>query len=301
MSPSPTTIVMTGATGGLGSHAARLLTADPTIRLIVGARGTGRKVPGAEVLPLDLASLASVRAFAASVREATGERGIDALVLNAGLQMRDLQHRTADGFETTFGANHLGHYLLARLLAPAVKDDGVLLFTTSDTHDPSVIAIGPRSLDPQALAHPMRGGVARGFRAYASSKLANLLTARSFAARDDVAGRGIRVIAYNPGLTFGTSLAGSGRVASLATRAARPVMEVISRARPQFHPGTPERAGEVLRDLVVGEVAPPPDRLYVSLVKGEVTFPDPSPLALNDVVRDRLWNESAPMVGLGTN
>lgn len=295
---TPATIVMTGATGGLGSVTAGLLTADPQTRLIVGARGSGRVVPGAQVLPLDLLSQESVREFAAAVLEELGGTPIDALVLNAGLQHRDLQHRSPEGFEATFAANHLAHYLLARLLVPHLTDGGLLLFTTSDTHDPSIIPFGPRTLDPQALAHPLRGGAIAGFQAYPASKLANLLTARSFAAREEVTSRGIRVVAYNPGLTLGTSLMGSGAPSRIATRALRPVLEAVSKVRPQFHPGTSERAGEALRELVVGAAVPPAGRVYASLVQGVITYPDPSELAQNDVVRDRLWNESAPMVGL---
>ncbi|MBA0047970.1 SDR family NAD(P)-dependent oxidoreductase [Mycobacteroides sp. LB1] len=290
---------MTGATGGLGAQAAKILAEQPDIRLIVGARGTGRSVPGAEVLPLDLVSLNSVRSFADAVSQLLGDTPIHALVLNAGLQFRDAQHRTEDGFETTFAANHLGHYLLARLLLPNIAEKGLLLITTSDTHDPAIIPFAPRALEPQKLAHPESGGAAAGFRAYAASKLCNLLTARSFAARADVTRRGIEVIAYNPGLTLGTSLAAPDSAAvRLISVGLRPAMRLISRFRPQFHPGTAERAGEALAELTLGAVAPPPGRIYVSLVKGDITFPDPAPLAQSDEARDRLWRESATMVGL---
>src|SRR5262249_49187828 len=59
---NPKRVVMTGATSGLGAYALRQLVAQPDIRVIVGARGTGSE--GVETLPLDLASLASVRTFA---------------------------------------------------------------------------------------------------------------------------------------------------------------------------------------------------------------------------------------------
>lgn len=60
----------------------------------------------------------------------------------------------------------------------------------------------------------------------------------------------------------------------------------------------PERAGEVLAGLVLGTMVPPPGRIYASLVRGELTFSDPSELARNDEARDRLWRESADMVGI---
>ncbi|MGH3722920.1 MAG: SDR family NAD(P)-dependent oxidoreductase [Mycobacterium sp.] len=290
---------MTGATGGLGAQAAKLLAEQPDTRLIVGARGTGRNVPGAEVLALDLVSLDSVRGFVRTVQELLGDTPIDALVLNAGLQYRDVQHRSEDGFEATFAANHLGHYLLARLLLPNVAEKGLVLITTSDTHDPAIIPFAPRALDPQKLAYPDAGGAAAGFRAYAASKLCNLLTARSFAADEDVRGRDIRVIAYNPGLTLGTSLAVSDSAAvRLVSTVLRPAMRLISRFRPQFYPGTPERAGEALADLTLGTVTPPAGRVYASLVKGDITYPDPAPLAQSGEAGDRLWRASATMVGL---
>ncbi|SKH42747.1 Probable dehydrogenase/reductase [Mycobacteroides abscessus subsp. bolletii] len=119
------TIVMTGATAGLGAHAARILAQHPDTHLIVGARGSGREVPGAQVKPLDLASLDSVRQFAETVGRELGDTPIRVLILNAGLQFRDTDHRTVDGFETTFAVNHLAHYLLARLLLPRIADGGV--------------------------------------------------------------------------------------------------------------------------------------------------------------------------------
>ncbi|OHT81618.1 dehydrogenase [Mycobacteroides saopaulense] len=292
------TIVMTGATAGLGAHAAKLLVEQPDTRLIVGARGPGRDVPGALVLPLDLASLDSVREFAQGVRRELGDAPIDVLVLNAGIQFRDTNHRTVDGFETTFAVNHLAHYLLARLLLPSLADGGRLLITTSDTHDPAIIPFGPRSLDPESLAYPRPGSGLAGIRAYASSKLCNLLTAGSFAVSDEITRRGIDVVAYNPGLTLGTNLVGDSTSAQAITGALRPVLRLVSTVRPAFYPGRVETAGKALADLSIGSTKLPEGRLYASLVKGQLTFPDPAPLARDDGAAAGLWRVSAEMVGL---
>jgi NAD(P)-dependent dehydrogenase (short-subunit alcohol dehydrogenase family) len=293
--------VMTGATAGLGEIAVRHIAAEPDSCVIIGARG-GRMGPaGTESLPLDLNSLDSVRAFAKEVEVRLGDIPIDMLVLNAGLQYQDTKQRSVDGFEATFAVNHLAHYLLARLLLPKIAEGGRLVITTSDTHDPAIIPMGPKSLDPQALAYPPQSGNVSGFRAYASSKLCNLLTARSLAASDETIRRSIRVIAYNPGLTLGTSLvrtAPSWMQASMTGPLARGLLHFVSRFKSAFYPGTPERAGEALAALALGEVVPPPGRSYVSLVKGEITFPDPSALAQSNDARDRLWRESAVMVGM---
>jgi NAD(P)-dependent dehydrogenase (short-subunit alcohol dehydrogenase family) len=295
------TAVMTGATAGLGEHAARQIATELDSLVIVGARG-GRSVPaGTEPLPLDLNSLDSVRAFAEAVKIRLGTSPIDMLILNAGLQYPKADRRSVDGFESTFAVNHLAHYLLGRLLLPNIAVGGRLIITTSDTHDPAVVPMGPKTLDPKALANPDRIGGTSGFRAYSSSKLCNLLTARSFAASDDVKAGCIRVIAYNPGLTLGTSL---GRAApqwlrgSMSGSLTRATLSFVSRFKSAFYPGIPERAGEVLAALALGKITPPPGRIYASLVKGELTFPDPSELARSDEARDRLWRESAVMVGV---
>src|SRR5690606_41995389 len=78
----------------------------------------------------------------------------------------------------------------------------------------------------------------------------------------------------------------------------RPLSRVVSLFRPPFVVGTPERAGGVLADLASGEIQLPQGRLYASLVRGKITFPDPSQLAQSDEVRDMLWRESAQIVGL---
>jgi NAD(P)-dependent dehydrogenase (short-subunit alcohol dehydrogenase family) len=127
--------------------------------------------------------------------------------LNAGAQFGTTKHRTSDGFESTFAINHLAHYLLLRLLAPGLAKNATIVITTSDVHDPKQVPIGPKELNPEALAHPKdKGGFMPGMRAYASSKLCNLLTARAFEASLNAQSNGVRVIAYNPGLTRGTSL-----------------------------------------------------------------------------------------------
>jgi NAD(P)-dependent dehydrogenase (short-subunit alcohol dehydrogenase family) len=124
------TTIMTGATAGLGEHAARQILAEPDSRVIIGARGPRSGPDGTEALPLDLNSLASVRTFADAVKTRLAGSPIDMLVLNAGLQYPKAEHRSADGFESTFAVNHLAHYLLARLLLPYVAERGRLVITT---------------------------------------------------------------------------------------------------------------------------------------------------------------------------
>lgn len=292
-------VVMTGATAGLGAHALRQIAAQPDTQVIIGARGTAPE--GSEAFPLDLASLASVRSFAGAVKQRLGGTRIDILVLNAGAQYPDADQRSPDGFELTFAVNHLAHYLLARLLLPSMAQGGRVLITTSDTHDPAILPLAPRVLEPQRWAHPDKPRFGAGTRAYAASKLCNLLTARSFAALDQVKARDIHVIAYDPGVTLGTSLtrrAPPFAQAMMRSSFARLLFRLLSRFRPSVYPGTPERAGEALAQLALGTVSPPTGRIYASLVRGELTFPDPAELARGDEARDLLWRESAALVGI---
>jgi NAD(P)-dependent dehydrogenase (short-subunit alcohol dehydrogenase family) len=190
--------------------------------------------------------------------------------------------------------NHLAHYLLLRLLTPSLAKNATVVLTTSDVHDPKDVPFGPKELNLEALAHPKdkNGGFGPGIRAYASSKLCNLLTARAFDASSDAQINGMRVIAYNPGLTPGTSL----------FRAwpwwAKFPMVVASLLRPLTGMNTIEQAGNAIADLGLGTIVPPPGRIYASLVKGKLTWPDPSYLAQSDTVMRELWVESARMVGL---
>ncbi len=153
------TMIMTGGTAGIGLAAAQQLRQRSDVRLLVGARG--KPNTDTEVLPLDLASLASVRNFAALVEERLGEAEIDALVLNAGVSGGNLDQRTEDGFEMTFAVNHLAHYLLLRLLMPRLAFGAVVVITTSDTHDPKIIPFASPRARGRAEARPGAGPAER--------------------------------------------------------------------------------------------------------------------------------------------
>ena len=122
--PSQTgrTYVITGANSGIGLEAAKVLAARGA-RVVLAVRNAEKGAEaartigaGAEVRALDLADLASVRAFADAWDEP-----IDVLIDNAGVMAVPLG-RTADGFEMQFGTNHLGHFALVNLLLPRVTD-----------------------------------------------------------------------------------------------------------------------------------------------------------------------------------
>jgi NAD(P)-dependent dehydrogenase (short-subunit alcohol dehydrogenase family) len=133
------------------------------------------------VRELDLASLASVRSFAADL-----EGPVDVLINNAGVMA--LPHRTtADGFEMQFGTNHLGHFALTGLLLGRLRDRVVTL--SSGAH-----RIG--RIDFDDLQHEKSY---RRWEAYGQSKLANLLFTYELQRRLIAAGSPLRAVACHPG------------------------------------------------------------------------------------------------------
>jgi NAD(P)-dependent dehydrogenase (short-subunit alcohol dehydrogenase family) len=193
-------VVVTGANSGLGYESALAL-ARKGAHVIMACRSAQRAAdarqaiedactPGAsiDVMPLDLGSLASVRAFAADF-SARFDR-LDLLLNNAGL-MATPQGMTADGFETQFGVNHLGHFALTGLLLPLLlRTPGSRVVTTSSIAHRT----GKMNFDDLNLsANYSRYG------AYGQSKLANVLFAFELQRRLSAAGAGTISLAAHPG------------------------------------------------------------------------------------------------------
>jgi NAD(P)-dependent dehydrogenase (short-subunit alcohol dehydrogenase family) len=215
------TIVVTGANSGIGLEAARTL-AGAGAHVVLACRDPRRAEtaaaeirgahPGAEleILPLDLASLASVRDFA-SAFSARHPR-LDVLVNNAGV-MAIPRRTTADGFEMQLGTNHLGHFALTGLLMPRL-----------------LAAPAPRVVTLSSTAHRwgwMRFDDLHGERryqrwlAYGQSKLANLLFSYELDRRARAAGRALVAAACHPGYSatnlqlVGPRMDGSRRMEAL--------------------------------------------------------------------------------------
>ncbi len=182
------TIVVTGANSGLGLVTSREL-ARAGAHVVMACRNVAKGEKAAadlagsvEVRPLDLADLSSVRTF---VTELDGP--VDVLVNNAGL-MAVPRGRTADGFETQFGTNHLGHFALTGLLLPRITDRVVTL--SSSMH-----RVGRIHLDD--LNNERRSYQA--WLAYGQSKLANLMFAYELQHRFVAARSLLRSTAAHPG------------------------------------------------------------------------------------------------------
>jgi len=193
------TYLVTGANSGIGYHAAahlRRANAD----VIVAARSPerGRQAVEAlqaqqsdgvvELLALDLADTASIRAANTALRDLTD--GLDAVVNNAGI-MQTPQQQTADGFEMQFGTNHLGHFLLNQLIFDLVAARSGRIVVVS-----SIVHHRARGID---FDDPMLTRRYSPERAYFQSKLANLMYGLELARRLAAAGSPVICTGAHPG------------------------------------------------------------------------------------------------------
>ncbi|MCU1320838.1 MAG: short-chain dehydrogenase/reductase [Acidobacteriaceae bacterium] len=191
-------ILVTGVSAGLGVETARALAAHGAD--VVGAARDLEKAKRAtsevsktaaenggsfELVELDLANLKSVRT-AADKLVADG-RLFDVIIANAGVMATPFG-KTADGFETQFGTNHLGHFVFVNRIAKLIKDGGRLVNLSSSGHRFSDVDLN----DPNFETTPYEP-----FVAYGRSKTANVLFAVEFDRRHR--DRGVRATAVHPG------------------------------------------------------------------------------------------------------
>jgi NAD(P)-dependent dehydrogenase (short-subunit alcohol dehydrogenase family) len=189
-------VLVTGVSAGLGVETARALAAhgaDVTgaardlgkAKSATDAAGVASDGGSLELVELDLANLASVRRCADALNAAG--KPFDLVIANAGVMATPFGH-TADGFETQFGTNHLGHFLLVNRIAPLIKDGGRLVNLSSAGHRFSDVNLDDPGFEATEYA-PFVG--------YGRSKTANILFAVEFDRRHK--GRGVRATAVHPG------------------------------------------------------------------------------------------------------
>ena len=191
-------VLVTGVSAGLGIETARALVAHGadvvgTARDLAKAERATADVRAAadagkgafSIVELDLASLASVRACADALN-ADG-RPFDVIIANAGVMVPPFGH-TADGFETQFGTNHLGHFVLINRIAPLLEDGGRVVILSSAGHRYSDVDLD----DPNFEHTPYEPWIG-----YGRSKTANALFAVEFDRRHR--DRGVRAAAVHPG------------------------------------------------------------------------------------------------------
>lgn len=184
--------LVTGASAGLGVETIRALSAHGG-EVVGTARDLGKAqsalakagVTGVDVVEVDLADLASVRRGADAI-VAKGKK-FDAIIGNAGV-MACPQGKTADGFETQFGTNHLGHFVFVNRVAPLLKSPGRVVMLSSSGHRLSDVNLEDPGFETTAY---------QAFAAYGRSKTANAQFATGLDMR--LKSRGIRAAAVHPG------------------------------------------------------------------------------------------------------
>jgi NAD(P)-dependent dehydrogenase (short-subunit alcohol dehydrogenase family) len=196
MSRDVRTIVLVGATSGLGRQAAHRLEADGHRLILIGrepgrATRLARELPTAHVITADVATAEGVDAVARQIHELTG--GIDVLINNAGV-MRPSRETTAEGFELNFAVHHLAPFSMTSRLLPLLRRGrGRVININSEGHRTPMRGGGEVRLDFADLQS------ARGydpFMAYSRTKLANLMFSYQLHARCP----GLTVAALHPGL-----------------------------------------------------------------------------------------------------
>ncbi len=261
------TVIITGGNSGLGYHCAQQIVQDSQWQIILACRNLEKghkavqelqksaKPNQIEVMQLDLASLDSVRSFVAEFKQ--GDRPpLNALVCNAGVQFIQRQTYTKDGFDMTFGVNHLGHFLLTNLLLKELATPARIVFVSSDTHDSSKTTgmPAPYFRDPQLMAHPEQDPALKGKSigeigriAYTTSKLCNVLCAYELSRRMEATEKPITVNVFNPGLMPGSGLADD--YTPTAKFVWNNILPILCRFVPNVN--TMENAGKALARLVL--------------------------------------------------
>jgi NAD(P)-dependent dehydrogenase (short-subunit alcohol dehydrogenase family) len=298
-------ILVTGVSAGLGVETARSLAAHGA--QVVGAARDLNKAKAAtaqvrkdaadnggsfELVELDLANLKSVRACAEQLL-AKGKE-FDVVIANAGVMATAFGH-TADGFETQFGTNHLGHFVLVNRIASLIRNDGRLINVSSAGHRRSNVDLE----DPNFERTPYEP-----FVAYGRSKTANILFAVAFDRRHRE--RGVRAAAVHPGI-IETELIRHMSPSWLQTRVDEINQQLAAAGKPPIHwKSIPQGAatsvwaavvvpageigGRYCEDCHVGSIVP--EEVPASAVTEGVRG-----YAVDTKTAEALWKKSEELVG----
>jgi NAD(P)-dependent dehydrogenase (short-subunit alcohol dehydrogenase family) len=290
-------VLVTGVSAGIGVETARALAArgalvtgaardlDKARRATEGVRAEVANGGSFDLVELDLASLASVRACA----DALEGEAFDLVIANAGVMACPFG-RTADGFETQFGTNHLGHFVLVNRLASQIRPGGRFVSLSSAGHRFSDV-----NLEDPDFEHTEY----TPFGAYGRSKTANILFAAEFDRRHKP--RGVRATAVHPG-TIKTELS-----RHMTAEVAEKVIADLLANRPADAPplswkSVPQGAATSVwagvtasADAVGGRYCE--DCHVAEVVDGEGVIGGVRPYALDPDHAKALWAKSEEMVG----
>lgn len=301
---SSQTIIITGGNTGLGFETAKAIARDKHTLVVIACRSPElgqeavRKLESAgyraAYLPLDLSEQGSVRQFVELFRAAKlpSLRGI---VCNAGMQNVATPQTTKEGYETTFAVNHLGHYLMVRLLLDDLTQESCITFVSSGTHDPAQKTGVPNPVynDAYTVAHDLEAGRNAGLRRYTTSKLCNILCtyelSRCLKASGDPRLNTIKVNAINPGMMPTTGLARTWP--KPVQWVSRNIMPLLRFVNDDVH--STRASGERVAALTIGPDAVPGGRYFS---KGKAIRS--SVQSYDQALQRELWISSAEMTGL---
>ena len=294
-------VLVTGVSAGLGVETARALAAHGA--QVVGAvrdlakaeqatkavRAQAAKGGSFELVELDLASLKSVRACADAL--VADGRPFDVVITNAGVMRTPFGH-TADGFETQFGTNHLGHFVLVNRIAALIAPGGRLVNVASSGHRYSDVDLD----DPNFARTPYDPMIA-----YGRSKTANILFAVEFDRRHKA--RGVRATALHPG-GIKTELGRHMDADELDTLVAQINAQLAANGQPSFQWKTiPQGAATSVWAAFVAPVEAVAGRYcencqVSSIVEGLISPVSPGvrPYALDPERAKALWAKSEALV-----
>jgi len=262
------TVLITGASSGLGRAVARQLSGAGADHLILPVREarTGDALrfeieslgcKNVETPLLELASLAKVKQFIEDLPRRAQPLRLEGLLLNAGTQSAHALRFTQDGLESTFAVNHLAHYALFKGLREQLTATATVGWTGSGTHDPNLRAarvFGFRGAQYHTAAmlaegrYPGAKNPEQACRdAYATSKWCNILMARHFGSSE--AGQR-RFFSFDPGLMPGTGLAREQHGVTLA--AWNYVLPRLIRILPGA--SSPQRSGDTFCKLLQRQI-----------------------------------------------
>ncbi len=288
------TALVTGANSGIGYQAALEL-ARSGAHVLLGCRNAAkgraaldrllREAAGAsaEVVELDMASLGSIRAFAAAL--AARGFGLDLLINNAGVMALPARELTPDGFERQFGTNHLGHFALTGLLMPQL-----------------LASPAPRVVTVASLAH--RNGKIefdnlqserkyKPWDAYGASKLANILFAKELDRRARAAQSRLVSVAVHPGVSTTNIIEngpGSNGLKAVVLKLVGPMI-----MQPDAAGALPTLYAATSPDAKGGEYVGPDG---FKEMKGSPVVVQPRANGLDTAVGTRLWTVSEALTGV---
>ena len=298
-------ILVTGVSAGLGIETARALAAHGahvvgTARDIAKAEAATAQVrkdaaSGGgrfEIVALDLANLASVRDCASALL--AKKELFDVVIANAGVMATPFGH-TTDGFETQFGTNHLGHFVLVNRIAPLIREGGRLVNLSSAGHRYANVDLEDPNFE-RTPYHP--------FVAYGRSKTANILFAVAFDRRHR--GRGIRAAAVHPG-GIRTELNRHMDAAALGQIIDQMNKQLAAEGKPPFqYKSLPQGAATSVWTAILGSPEEIGGRYCENCHVGQVVADDVTISAVSEGVRgyaldarnaEALWKKSEELVG----